>query len=234
MGAALQLLGRDEEALPWLDRTLELQPDYIAAFQNKMRALNQLHRFDEAVAVYHRLKALDPDNAWADWDMALLQMLTGISRPAGPGARPAGGSRLPIPKSLNPCGLAMRASKAKTILLGADEGMGTPFISRATCPEVAARGARVVLLVQDPLRSLLAGLSGVSQCVPISAANTLPAFDVHCPLASLPLAFGTRLDTIPAATAYLPPPAESRVKAWQDRLGPHDKLRVGLVWSGNP
>jgi len=24
------------------------------------------------------------------------------------------------------------------------------------------------------------------------------------------------------------------VQAWEDRLGPHDKLRVGLVWSGNP
>jgi hypothetical protein len=24
------------------------------------------------------------------------------------------------------------------------------------------------------------------------------------------------------------------VQAWEDRLGPHDRLRVGLVWSGNP
>ena len=24
------------------------------------------------------------------------------------------------------------------------------------------------------------------------------------------------------------------MQAWEDRLGPHDRLRVGLVWSGNP
>jgi hypothetical protein len=24
------------------------------------------------------------------------------------------------------------------------------------------------------------------------------------------------------------------VQVWEDRLGPHDRLRVGLVWSGNP
>ena len=24
------------------------------------------------------------------------------------------------------------------------------------------------------------------------------------------------------------------LQAWEDRLGPHDRLRVGLVWSGNP
>jgi hypothetical protein len=61
----------------------------------------------------------------------------------------------------------------------------------------------------------------------------LPAFDFHCPIMSLPWAFGTTLDSIPAA-AYLPRPAESRLQAWEDRLGPRVKLRIGLVWSGNP
>jgi hypothetical protein len=32
----------------------------------------------------------------------------------------------------------------------------------------------------------------------------------------------------------LPPPAESRRRTWEERLGSHDRLRVGLVWSGNP
>jgi hypothetical protein len=99
---------------------------------------------------------------------------------------------------------------------------------------LAERGARVILAVQNPLHRLLSGLPGVSQCVPTSELNTLPAFDMHCPISSLPLAFGTRLDTIPSATSYLPSPAKSRVQAWEDRLGLHAKLRVGLVWSGRP
>ena len=53
-------------------------------------------------------------------------------------------------------------------------------------------------------------------------------------MCSLPLAFRTRLDSIPSAISYLPPPSEARQHAWEDRLGPHDRLRVGLVWSGNP
>src|SRR6185437_10471275 len=48
------------------------------------------------------------------------------------------------------------------------------------------------------------------------------------------LAFATRLDNIPAGTSYLPRPQAARVRAWEDRLGPHDRLRVGLCWSGNP
>ena len=80
---------------------------------------------------------------------------------------------------------------------------------------------------------LLSELPGVAQCLPLSTSER-PAFDMYCPVSSLPLAFGTRLETIPSATSYLPAPAESRVQAWEDRLGPHDRLRVGLVWSGNP
>jgi len=53
-------------------------------------------------------------------------------------------------------------------------------------------------------------------------------------MVSLPLAFTTRLDTIPSATSYLPCPAKSRIQAWEDRLGPHARLRVRLVWSGSP
>ena len=97
---------------------------------------------------------------------------------------------------------------------------------------LAARGARVILVVEEALRTLLSSLSGVSQCLPTSA-GALPAFDVHCPMSSLPLAFGTRLDSIPAAKSYLPPPAKARVDAWEARLGRHDKLRVGLAWSGS-
>jgi hypothetical protein len=88
-------------------------------------------------------------------------------------------------------------------------------------------------MVADTLCPLLSGLAGVSECVPFSA-TTLPAFDMYCPITSLPLAFGTKLDTIPTETAYLPAPAASRLQIWEDRLGPRDRLRVGLVWSGNP
>jgi hypothetical protein len=66
----------------------------------------------------------------------------------------------------------------------------------------------------------------------------LPPFDLHCPTCTLPLAFGTRLDTIPATAPYLPAPAQHRIQAWEERLqarlGPRKRVRVGLVWSGKP
>lgn len=92
--------------------------------------------------------------------------------------------------------------------------------------------ARVFLEVDAPLLRLVSGLSGVEAVT--ARGNSLPddAIDLQCSLMSLPLALGTRLDTIPAATAYLrPDPA--RVALWRDRLGSAHGPRVGLVWSGS-
>jgi hypothetical protein len=100
-------------------------------------------------------------------------------------------------------------------------------------PLLAARGARVILGVQDELGPLLSGMAGVSLCLPRSA-GAVPAYDFHCPITSLPFAFATRLDSIPAGKSYLPSPRADRVQAWEERLGRRDRLRVGLVWSGSP
>jgi ADP-heptose:LPS heptosyltransferase len=50
---------------------------------------------------------------------------------------------------------------------------------------------------------------------------------------SLPLAFGTTLETVPSSARYLHASAEV-VAAAREKLGPwRDKLRVGLAWQGN-
>jgi Glycosyltransferase family 9 (heptosyltransferase) len=121
----------------------------------------------------------------------------------------------------------------KTVLVCAAEGLGDTIQFIRYLPMLAALGARVILLPQETLYPLLSGFPGVIQCLP-NMKGGLPAFDLHCPIMSLPWAFGTTLKSIPVSTSYLPRPAEARVRAWKDRLGTRDTLRVGLVWSGNP
>src|ERR1700735_5302210 len=123
--------------------------------------------------------------------------------------------------------------EGKTILVCADEGLGDAIQFVRYAPMLTALGAHVILVVDDAVYPLLSTLSGVAQGFPKST-HRLPAFDFHCPMTSLPLAFRTTLNTIPAPTSYLPTPAEDRRQVWEDRLGHHGKLRVGLVWSGNP
>jgi hypothetical protein len=119
----------------------------------------------------------------------------------------------------------------KTILLHAEQGFGDTLQFCRCVPLVAELGARVILEVPKPLRTLMGTLPCMVQIV--SQGGPLPEFDLHCPLLSLPLAFETRIETIPAQIPYLTVPDDKR-SAWRDRLGRHERLRVGLVWSGDP
>src|SRR5262249_51233915 len=114
-----------------------------------------------------------------------------------------------------------------------DEGLGDMIQFARYVPMLAALGARVILFVDDALLPLVAKLPGVLECGPASAHRSLSC-DFHCASTSLPLASNTSLATIPATVPYLPAPEEARRQIWERRLGPHDKMRVGLVWSGNP
>jgi tetratricopeptide (TPR) repeat protein len=236
LGLTLQLLGRDTEAMGWFDRSLALRPDFVPALINRASSLQQLHRFEEAAAIYNHVATIDPDNAVPGWNLSILRLLTGDFEKGWAGREQRW--RLPsnYPKISEPIWLGKESLRGKTILIGPDEGLGDTLQFARYVPMVAERGARVLLVVQDPLHSLLSALPGVSECFPTSQ-TLFPPFDLHCPIMSLPLAFGTRLDTVPAPTRYLPDPAPVRVQAWRDRLDrltPRGKLRVGLVWSGNP
>jgi tetratricopeptide (TPR) repeat protein len=236
VGVFLRRLGREEQALSWFDKALEFRPGFLATLDNKAFALTYVHRFAEAFAVYDEIKVVDPGNAKADFDKSLLHLLTGnfelgwTGREARSKVATLNIARFEFPQ---PLWLGKESINGKTIVIHTDEGLGDSIQFVRYVPMVAALGARVILVVEDEVFPLLSGLTGVSQCVPKSA-GMLPAFDTYCPMSSLPLAFGTRLETIPSSTAYLPAPAESRLRAWEQRLGPHDRVRVGLVWSGNP
>jgi Flp pilus assembly protein TadD len=232
VGDAYQLFGRFEEALAWFDRALERDPSSILALENKASLLRQMHRFDAIPAIYDRVRAIEPNRAKAEFDLANLNLALGNFE-AGWRQREArwrvGGLPIHFPGGSEPVWLGEQSIEGKTILIYSDEGLGDAIQFTRYVPLLAARGARVVLVVQDALQSLLSTLPGLVQCLPHSSVP--PLSDFRCPLMSLPLAFGTTLDTIPPPVP-LSVPAE-RINAWNERLGPYDRLRVGLTWSGS-
>jgi tetratricopeptide (TPR) repeat protein len=235
-GNVLLDLHRPEEALQWFDKALALQPNSAEILLNKAGALSEVCRFQDALATYDHAVAVDPNNAKCAYYRSHLQLLTGDFG-AGWLGREARWkvSGLPIiyPNFSQPIWLGNEDIEGKTLLIHGDEGLGDTLQFARYVPMLVARGARVILVVLDALYPLLSEIPGIQQCRPYFSSGLPPAFDMYCPLMSLPLAFGTRLETIPPAV-YLPPLAADRVQAWEDRLGPHDRLRVGLVWSGNP
>src|SRR5258705_6790118 len=224
--------GRFDDANASFDFAVALNPNMAPAVANQAFALAEQHRFDEAFAFYAKSLAIE-DNPWTRWNLALFQLLT-VDFEAGWAGREARwpANVLVDRKFTQPLWLGDESIEGKTILLHADEGLGDVIHFARYVPMVAALGARVILEVPGEIHSLMSGMSGVSQDLP-RGFPIMPAFDIHCPLSSLPLAFHTRLETIPAPVAYLPAVPQARREEWQSRLGSHDRFRVGLVWSGN-
>ena len=125
---------------------------------------------------------------------------------------------------------ARRILPGKTIFLIAEQGLGDTLNFVRYVPLVAARGARVILGVQHPLKSIAPTVPGVSQV--FSDGETLPDFDCYCPLLSLPMAFDTELETIPVNIPYIRP-YEERLAKWRGRLPNNGRLRVGICWAGS-
>ena len=119
----------------------------------------------------------------------------------------------------------------RTILLHAEQGHGDTVQFIRYVPMVIARGARVLLEVQAPLRPLFAGMDGIAGV--FGRGDPLPPFDLQCSLMSLQRAFRTDRDTIPAAAPYITPDPD-RVDQWRQRLGPPDgRRRIAIAWSGS-
>jgi len=233
-GNALQELHRFEEALEEYQRAYGLRQDFAEAYSNCGNALRELDRFEEAVASFERAIALRPDFAEAHFNAAHCLLLTGD---LGRGWKQyewrwltdqlnSEGRNFAQPQWIGTDDIA-----GKTILLHAEQGLGDTLQFCRYVPRVTARGARVIFEVQKPLVALMRTLSSGTEV--IAKGDPLPAFDMHCPLLSLPLAFNTELDTIPGETRYLSSDAAKR-DGWRARLGPHGQPRVGLVWAGDP
>ena len=79
------------------------------------------------------------------------------------------------------------------------------------------------------MHPLLAATGGIDRLV--GKEDRLPSFDFHCPLMSLPLAFGTTLETVPVPAPYLAV-SPDRVAFWSARLGRSPKPRVAVAWRG--
>jgi hypothetical protein len=227
-GNLLKDLGQYHAALASYDRAIAVKPNYAEAFSNSGFVLKELGRLDAALARYDRAIALEPGYVSAHCNRAFTLLLAGDFEH---GWIDYEWRRKLDNKSrfTQPLWLGEQSLAGKTILLHSEQGFGDTLQFCRYAKLVVALGARVILEVQRPLVTLLAGLGGVSQV--IAQGNALPTFDYQCPLMSLPLAFKTRLDTIPFPTTYLKSGA-AKVAHWQSRLGERAKPRVGLVWSG--
>jgi tetratricopeptide (TPR) repeat protein len=232
-GNVLKELGRLDEALSSYDGAIASNPAFAEAWNHRAVALHDLKRLDEAITSYERAVSIAPDRADAHWNLAICRLLSGDFARGWPGFEWRWKTAW-LEKArrdfAQPLWLGTPSIEGRTILLHSEQGFGDTLQFCRYAGLVRAKGARVILEVPRALTDVIATLDGVTQV--IGRGSALPHFDFHCPLLSLPLAFGTDIDSIPARIPYLHGDSRRAAK-WEGTLGERNRPRVGLVWSGS-
>lgn len=231
--AVLIALHRPDAALADADRALGCDAGDAEAYVNRAMAHKALGALEAATADFDQAILLRPDYATAHWNKALLALLRGDFATGWKGyewrwRRPPLSAA--VKKYPRPLWLGDRPLGGKTVLLHAEQGLGDTIQFCRYAPMVQAAGARVILEAPASLLPLLASLPGAADMV-LAADGAGMAFDLHCPLMSLPLAFATEAETIPAPVPYLSADAD-HAGLWHQRLGQKKRPRIGLCWSG--
>ena len=233
-GNALQELKQLDAAVASYDKAIALKPNYAEAYSNRGNALQELKQLDAAVASYDKAIALQPDLAEACWSKSLALLLGGDFVDGWKLFEwrwSSEGLKLTKRNFPQPLWLGKESLAGKSVLLHSEQGLGDTIQFCRYAKFVSDLGARVIMEVPKSLFGLMKTLSDVSDLV--VKGSPLPAFDYHCPLLSLPLAFNTNLNSIPRATKYLS--ADSiKLTHWTNKLGEKRKPRIGLAWNGRP
>jgi tetratricopeptide (TPR) repeat protein len=234
LGIAFQENGRLDEAIQCYQKASQRNPGDAGIYNNLAFALQENRRPYEAIPYYRKALQLEPSYATAHWNLSLALLLTGNFREGWReyewrwGTQYLAASRRNFVQPL----WSGEDIKGRTILLHAEQGFGDTIQFIRYVSLVAERGAGIIFECCRELAALLLCVKGIGQVV--VRGEKLPAFDVHCPLLSLPLAFDTTLETIPAIVPYV---AGNRVltEKWKAKIKKdNSKIKIGFAWAGNP
>ena len=200
------------------DTARRLWPQYPSAHTGCGLALSNLNRLEEALDCYDQALKLLPDEKETLWSRALALLTLGRFEEGwlAHEYRNLRHKSLAARKFPQPLWWGKEPLQDQRLYIYWEQGLGDTIQFARYALLAAAAGAKVTLSLQRPLLRLF---KEFDSAITVIGQNEAPTeFDLHCPLLTLPLAFGTRLETIPAfENGYLKAPPED-VTRWDQRL----------------
>ena len=232
IGSACLALARYADAKTYFDQTLAIEPLMAVAHINKGLAEHSLMNLDAALRCFDAALSVDPGNIDAQWNKSHVLLTLG---------RYEEGFRLYETRWRHPkihlkkrkfdskLWLGQEPLSGKSILLYAEGGFGDTiqFIRYAKLfdPDV-----KLIIQCQLPLIELVRGMRLGAEV--IAPGDTPPPHDFHCPLMSLPLAFGTTIETVPKFDRYMYADP-NQLKVWESVLGRIKGPKIGIMVEGS-
>lgn len=228
LGNAHLKLDRPAAALEAYRIATSIKPDFATALCGEGLALRALDRFAEAREAFVKAERLGSREAVSGkgcLDLTLGDFERGWE---GYEARWVAGKSLAEALGVRFPPWSGPGRSHERVLVLNDHGFGDTIQFARYLPLMIRAGARVTFLCPPKLHRLLSCLAGVRV---LETTEKGEAFDAQIPISSLPRAFATRLDSVPAEVPYLAPEPELTRK-WAARIGA-DGFKVGIVWQGN-
>jgi tetratricopeptide (TPR) repeat protein len=242
LGNALSDQGKLEEAVTCYHKAIALKPEWAEARSNLGNALVALGRIEEAEIEMREALRLKPESAHGRFSYALLKLLLGDYETG----LPLYESRFEE-KALSRTYLTLQARRTLlqdvpqwrgeqkaggALLAWTDQGLGDSLMMLRYLPRLRARGSGTVVVYCEPaLARVVQALEVADEVIPSNRPMPSEGFDCHCPVMSLPLAFATRVATIPREVPYLRVPDKLK-REWNRKLSGVASPRIGVVWSG--
>ncbi len=231
-GAAYRTIGKYKEAMRDFAMAFVLDPNHGVAYSNYANSLREFGKPDLAIPFLQaaiRLNDTDQqiklnlaisylamgdfDKAWEHYESRWYFNATSSFKPNLPGPEFDGSQNI----------------KDKTILIYGEQGFGDQIQFSRYVNLVTDLGARVLFACRPQLVKFFS--HAFPKVLVHSSTSSLPAYDYHVPLMSLPKIFGTTIHNIPTSGKYLNVNDDALYK-WHKKLGIKSKLRVGITWSG--
>jgi hypothetical protein len=230
-GNSLREQNQPHQALECYARAFLIEPDHFSAWNNYGNVLRELGQPRRAIPFLQHAMAIDPANTTAPFNLAVAYLLAGDLARGWPAYEARWNFEHladTLPKFAQP---RWRGEdiKGKTLLLIGEQGLGDTIQFARYALAISNMDIRVIFVVPDGLVRLLHNPQAIGQV--LGSRDALPEFDYWAPLMSLPGIFNQTLENWNQVLHYVAAAPDCR-EAWRPRLGPKNRLRIGISWSG--
>jgi len=232
-GLVLEQCGEMVRAIECYTRAIAYRPDYAGAHNNIGNALKEIKLLELAKRHFENALSIDPGFVEAKVNQSFVLLLgsdflAGFAQYEWRWQNPA--SKLKIREFRKPLWLGSESLQNKKILLHTEQGLGDSIQFVRYFFDIANLGAEILFECEKSLIVLFKPFA--SFVTIIGKGESLPEFDYHCPLMSLPLACKTKINSVPVPIPYLFA-EDNRIKKWRSYIG-NTGYKIAICWQGSP
>jgi tetratricopeptide (TPR) repeat protein len=229
LGNILERRGEFLNAENYYLKSIAIDPTRSGAYYNLGNVLRQQNKLTESIGALKKAIELDPDFILAHVHLAFSLFMNSEFLPAWQEYE----WRWKVPNFPTPKRPFTQPTwkgeelHGENVLIHAEQGFGDTIQFVRFTKLIAEKGGSVTIECQPELEALVKSAPGVVHT--LARGDTLPEFDLHAPLISIPGILSLAIDDIPNDVPYLQASSEKR-KYWSSQLGRKNRLKIGITW----